>query len=191
VDLPDLRDLSERVAVLESTVAEIAKRQATQPLDLVSLMGKCRSIAADAHRLISPVESPLAENERTLLLILTDPLARTRVQMVNLSMLLEEEVEPLAGLAAAAAHPVRAHILRLLSQREMGPTEIGEAVGLEGGPLYHHLNELMAARVIHQPARARYRISSMGLQLFMTLASACRAGRKDSSHTGEETLEND
>jgi ArsR family transcriptional regulator len=84
------------------------------------------------------------------------------------------ELAGVARLLAALGHPARLALVRALlagvrtSQELQGVIESGSA-----GQLYHHLNDLMAAGVVDQAGRSRYRISgSRIVPLLVILAAA-------------------
>jgi DNA-binding transcriptional ArsR family regulator len=84
------------------------------------------------------------------------------------------ELAGVARLLAALGHPARLALVRALlagvrtSQELQGVIDSGSA-----GQLYHHLNDLIAAGVVDQAGRSRYRISgSRIVPLLVILAAA-------------------
>lgn len=72
------------------------------------------------------------------------------------------DLEPagLARLLAALGHPARLALVRALLAGERTSQELQEIIGSgSAGQLYHHLKDLIAAGVVDQAARSRYRIA--------------------------------
>lgn len=73
--------------------------------------------------------------------------------------LLESDAERMASVLAAVAHPVRMQVVLLLLRGSRTAAELAELASTASpGKLYHHLEKLLAAGVIHQPERSRYAI---------------------------------
>jgi DNA-binding transcriptional ArsR family regulator len=65
-----------------------------------------------------------------------------------------------ARLLAALGHPARLALVRALLVGERSSQELQEVIGSgSAGQLYHHLKDLLAAGVVDQAGRSRYRIS--------------------------------
>jgi ArsR family transcriptional regulator len=66
-----------------------------------------------------------------------------------------------ARLLAALGHPARLALVRALLVGERSSQELQEVIGSgSAGQLYHHLKDLLAAGVVDQAGRSRYRISA-------------------------------
>lgn len=64
--------------------------------------------------------------------------------------------------------------VRMLLSLLEGPktaSELAEEVGLEGGPLYHHLRELMLAGYVESPERGKYVLTGSGCIVTRVLAA--------------------
>jgi DNA-binding transcriptional ArsR family regulator len=91
-----------------------------------------------------------------------------------------------APVLAALGSAQRVQILQLLLWRPATTAELTAAVeGRSSGQLFHHLKELLAAGVIHQPARGTYAIGEAHVIPLLTLLSAAldvrgSAGLEDS-----------
>ncbi len=90
-----------------------------------------------------------------------------------------------ARLLAALAHPARIALVQALltgtrtSQELQGVIDSGSA-----GQLYHHLRDLMAAGVVDQGGRSRYRVaSSRVVPLLVILAAASDVARPQEYET--------
>ncbi len=71
----------------------------------------------------------------------------------------ETGADSIASLFGALANPHRIRILRELVTGPMSTGELGQRLDQpSSGQLFHHLKELLAAGVIHQPERGTYAI---------------------------------
>jgi DNA-binding transcriptional ArsR family regulator len=177
-----------RLGALENQVAALtAKSSPASPTDvLTQLHAACDRIGATL---------PLGERcltrlrDRAFVAGSTDLSGQGEVALTTLGLIIEEEDDDgLAALAAAVSHPARIRALKLLAADDRSAKDLGEAVGLEGGPLYHHLKALAGARLIVQPERSRYRISPLGINLLGRLGGLHRVARLD-GHEPDTTLD--
>ncbi len=80
------------------------------------------------------------------------------------------------GLAAALTALASGPRLRIVAELARGPVATGdlaERVGQSGtGQLFHHLKELLAAGIVHQPQRGVYAIRPAQLVPVLTIISA-------------------
>lgn len=88
-----------------------------------------------------------------------------------------------ARLLAALGHPARLALVRALLAGVRTSQELQEVIGSgSAGQLYHHLKDLMAAGVVDQAGRSRYRIASARIvPLLVILAAAGDVARPDGS----------
>ncbi|WP_205624520.1 ArsR/SmtB family transcription factor [Actinomadura flavalba] len=76
---------------------------------------------------------------------------------------------PLAAVLAAAGHPARLEVLRVLALGPRGVADLQAELGLgSAGQLYHHLKALTGAGLVEQTERAVYRLP--GRAVFPVLA---------------------
>ena len=81
---------------------------------------------------------------------------------------LEADAEQVARRASAFTPTSRARLIEtLLTQGPRTPPQLGEAVGLATGSLYHHLREIVAAGIAHVEAK-HYRLTPEGERLART-----------------------
>ncbi|GIJ49347.1 hypothetical protein Val02_62330 [Virgisporangium aliadipatigenens] len=67
--------------------------------------------------------------------------------------------EPSAGVLAALGNPTRVRIVAELLRRRLTTAELARLLDQpSSGQLFHHLKELLAAGVIHQPVRGTYAV---------------------------------
>ena len=72
------------------------------------------------------------------------------------------EHEKLARLLTGLGHPVRLKLLEELREDVRSHQDLKKAVGLQAGPLYHHLRELERSGLVRCPARNRYEATETG-----------------------------
>ena len=86
----------------------------------------------------------------------------------------ETGADAIASLFGALANPHRIRILRALVTGPLSTGELGQRLDQpSSGQLFHHLKELLAAGVIHQPERGTYAIRREdAIPLLAALSSA-------------------
>ncbi|GII91610.1 ArsR/SmtB family transcription factor [Sinosporangium siamense] len=88
------------------------------------------------------------------------------------SALLSVPAGPLAAVLAAAGHPARFQILRILLKGPLPVTELQDELGLSSpGQIYHHLKTLTAAGFVDQPERGVYRVQPKAIMPVLALAA--------------------
>ncbi len=196
-----LEALAERLAVLENEVARLKENQDAlaaappppstaasglppvggAPLgisDKGRLAAHMTDIVDWAFRYLAEKDEPIDKSANRLFLsLVVTPFQGGEAQVQSLGELLGEDAGGIAALAAAAGHPVRVRLLKLLAEGDKSSHDLAAAVDLNGGPLYHHLRELTATGLIAQPERSRYRLTRFGARLFLSLASLHRTLR--------------
>lgn len=193
--LKTLEALALRVAALEERVAGTAggggapseSGGGTVPSGLDALLegdlaAHLADVAAWAFRYVSRSKDKIDKaRNRVLLSLVVTPLSGAEAQLNTLGELLAESPDRLATLAAAAGHPARIRVLSLLAESGRSAHELGTALGLTGGPLHHHLHDLLHAGLIYRPERSRYEITPDGIRLFLSLAAMVhrRKGEKN------------
>ncbi|MBE1557727.1 ArsR/SmtB family transcription factor [Nonomuraea africana] len=87
--------------------------------------------------------------------------------------LMEQPSAQLATVLAAAGHPARFEILKLLVTGPRPIAELQAELGLASpGQLYHHLKTLTAAGLVDQPERGVYRVPPRAVFPVLALAAA-------------------
>jgi ArsR family transcriptional regulator len=87
--------------------------------------------------------------------------------------LLQGPTAPPAAVLAAAGHPARFEILRLLVTGPMPIADLQAKLALASpGQLYHHLKTLAAAGLVEQPQRGVYRVPPSAIFPVLALAAA-------------------
>jgi DNA-binding transcriptional ArsR family regulator len=80
-----------------------------------------------------------------------------------------------ANVFAALSSPARVDIVVALLGGELSTADVGSRVDSPStGQLHHHLRDLLAAGLIHQPRRGTYAIRHQHVVPILTLLSACR-----------------
>jgi len=74
-------------------------------------------------------------------------------------------------ILGSLANEHRVKILLSLLQGSKSASELAEETGLEGGPLYHHLKELMLAGYIESPERGKYVLTPRGCIVIRVVAA--------------------
>jgi hypothetical protein len=78
-----------------------------------------------------------------------------------------------AGLFSALAHPNRVRIVTELLRGRLTTAELGQRLDQpSSGQLFHHLKDLLAAGVVHQPMRGTYAVADHRVIPLLTLLSA-------------------
>jgi DNA-binding transcriptional ArsR family regulator len=78
-----------------------------------------------------------------------------------------------AGLFSALANPHRVRIVAELLQGRLATAELARRLDQpSSGQLFHHLKELLAAGVVHQPVRGTYAIAEHRVIPLLALLSA-------------------
>lgn len=180
------RDVSERLYDLEQKVEELRTivldssdpTGERRPGGEMEILAQLRDLLQDARVMLD--EEHVEEDEALLLWGMATRQGVTN-QLSSRSALLTEDRRSMARTAGALSSELRLAIMARLIDGEASSRELGESAELGGGPLYHHLRELMAAGLIRQPDRNRYRITGRGLDAFLSLASVCRRHREVSS----------
>lgn len=177
---PSVADVLRRIEALEQRVASLAPAAAESTdsaAALTDVLFRLRRMAAEDSPALPPIAGFDRIRDRVLVSAWAGP-AGSVMQVTSLGQIVAEEAdEGIAGLAEAAAHPIRVRILKLLAAAERSAKEIGETVGLEGGPLYHHLRAMIAAGLIAQPERSRYAVREGGVGLLSCLGGLHRSLR--------------
>jgi DNA-binding transcriptional ArsR family regulator len=79
----------------------------------------------------------------------------------------------LASTLAALGSPQRVQIMQLLVRGALTTAEMTERLdGPSSGQLFHHLKELLAAGLIHQPARGTYAVRHQHVVAILVVLSA-------------------
>ncbi|MEU7002492.1 helix-turn-helix domain-containing protein [Nonomuraea sp. NPDC046570] len=87
--------------------------------------------------------------------------------------LLEQPAAPIAAVLAAAGHPARFEILRLLVVEPRPIAELQAELSLASpGQLYHHLKTLSSAGLVVQPERGVYAVPPNAIFPVLALAAA-------------------
>ena len=163
-----LDDLERRVAALEASAPAMAAGEPAPLADLKALddlrrrdgprysRGRMRGAVTYAGSARLGDEEVLWAGER------------------GLAQIWDMDLAEVATLLAALGHPARLALVRALLVGERSSQELQEVIGSgSAGQLYHHLKDLLAAGVVDQAGRSRYRISaSRVVPLLVSFAAA-------------------
>jgi DNA-binding transcriptional ArsR family regulator len=113
----------------------------------------------------------------------------------GLAQIWDLDLAEVARLLAALGHPARLALVRALLVGERSSQELQEVIGSgSAGQLYHHLKDLLAAGVVDQAGRSRYRISASRivplLVIFAAAGDVARPHDPESEPSPIETEEN-
>lgn len=115
--------------------------------------------------------------------VLNEDKGAASVQITWLDAILEDDSYSVARYCQALGNEHRLNVLKALSGQNRTTSELSEAIGLEGGPLYHHLKELINARFVVQKGRSCYQLTAAGLDALLTV---CALNRRNTwEHKGE------
>ena len=168
--------LQQELSELRAIVLEGADGTTEQgPAGEMELLARFRHLLEDARIML---EQDHVEDDESLLLWGMATGQGVTNQLTTRSALLTEDRRDMAQAAGALSSEQRLAVMARLLEGEGSSRELGESAGLGGGPLYHHLRELMAAGLVSQPDRNRYRITDRGLDAFLSLAAVCRRHRE-------------
>lgn len=82
---------------------------------------------------------------------------------------------PIATVLGSLGNPARLTLLTTLITGPRSSPELQDALGDSStGQLYHHLRDLQAAGLIHQPRRGRYEIAAHTVVPLLTILAAAR-----------------
>ena len=149
-----MSDLADRVAALESRVADLERAAAGPPAGTAGEVGYQGTVDFG-----DPVNWSIG---------------------YDAAALLQLPAGPGVDVLAALGHPTRLALVRTLVQRPATATELAAAVDLSSpGQLYHHLRTLTAAEIVTASGRGSYRIAPAKLVpvLVLMLAAADVAER--------------
>lgn len=107
-------------------------------------------------------------------------------QLMWLEELLTEDPISTARFCLALSHEHRINLLKTLTEGEKTTSQLSDAVGLEGGPLYHHLKELINAKFVVLKERSVYKITPQGFDAMMTITALNRRNRYQQESKWEE-----
>ena len=80
---------------------------------------------------------------------------------LDLPALSEIDIAEAARMMAAVGHPLRLHMMILLTQNSVSATELVEQLGLgTTGAAYHHLKVLMNQGLVEQPQRGTFQLTA-------------------------------
>jgi len=148
---------------------------------------KARSTEAAGHRHPEAALMDIAEQvrahiagldhdgqERFICHCIVEGTGGASVQLTWLGAMAEDDSYSTARYCLALANEHRIRILKALAWDEKTAAQLTEGTGLEGGPLYHHLKELIAARFVRQKERSCYQITREGLDAILTVCAMNR-----------------
>jgi DNA-binding transcriptional ArsR family regulator len=162
-------DLVRRVEALEA-----AARPAAGSLELV-------------NGLLADVAAPDADHPGTVMYAGAGRIGdETIVYQMNRSWaeLTTAGASPLASGLVALASPTRVAIVQTLLRGRASKADLSAALDEpSSGQLYHHLKELMAAGLIHQPERAVYAIPAHRVVPVLALLAAAYDLAHPATHT--------
>jgi len=104
--------------------------------------------------------------------IYQDPDSGKRIWYTNtivVQELLQFPLEEVVDVISPLANIYRLKILSMLIKRDMSASEISEKLKINGGQLYHHLDELLKAHYIRKINRGHYSIDMDGWRALFTV----------------------
>ena len=163
----DLADLTERVAALEAAARPTVRPAATVTTDLDLVRSLVDGLPSDGED--GPIDGSLVYAGAG-----PGPAGTTAIQMAHSwNHLLAADPAPLAACLAALGSPVRLRIIRTLLAGSATTAQLAEALDApSAGQLFHHLKELLAVGLIHQPSRGTYAVRPAQVVSIIT-ALAC------------------
>lgn len=78
-------------------------------------------------------------------------------------------IDKVVFLLSPFSNEQRLKILLQLCEYPKSATDLTNATGLQGGQLYHHLEELMGARYIEKPYKGKYYLTDIGRWAFYNI----------------------
>lgn len=116
----------------------------------------------------------LKDKDKYICHAVIDTVGGASVQLTWLQAVKKDDSFSTASFCMALANEHRINILKALSEQELSTAQLTGFTGLEGGPLYHHIKELIKARFVHQKGRSCYQITQEGLDALLTVAALNR-----------------
>lgn len=80
------------------------------------------------------------------------------------------DTRAVAGICQALANDTRLAMLRELFPGRRSTAELMAAVGIDRGPLYHHLRDLFVQGLIAQPERGSYALTGRGVSILLAVS---------------------
>jgi DNA-binding transcriptional ArsR family regulator len=156
-----VEELAERVSRLEGHRKDSAHRDTSLVRDLLADLGGHADGEPGAGAVVYAGAGPWGEGTVALQIVR------------GWQDVLDASEDALARVMSALANPIR---IRIVGELLYGPVSTGElAERLEqpsAGQLFHHLKELLAAGIIHQPVRGTYAIGDRHVVPLLVLGSA-------------------
>jgi len=90
---------------------------------------------------------------------------------VDLESVYKVSASRIVRILSSLANENRVKILLSLLKGPKTASELSKETGLEGGPLYHHLKELMLAGYIESPERGKYVLTPRGCMTIRAIAA--------------------
>ncbi len=185
-----VKDLARRVADLEAAARNMAAPLEGREMSSIeaSAVASASDLVVSLQRLVGSTAKELdfsgigvdPGNDYLLGTAYADALGTCVSQVTSLGVIVRDEsIDGLAALASAMAHPVRVQILKELAGGEKSARDLGDTVQMEGGPLYHHLRDLLNAKLVEQPERSRYALTRGGMLLLLLVGAVHRHMRYD------------
>lgn len=177
-----MNEVAKRLGYLEREIEEL-KRQRTEvkipPLVDPSFVKEVAGVASLQCRHNKITEAMLEHMERgghpglsVLASIYQDPESGRKMWYVNtvqVQELLRFPIEEVVNVLTPLADLYRLKILSMLIKGDRTSTEIGRELNIEGGQLYHHLDQLLKNHYIERVDRGLYSIVSDGWQALLTV----------------------
>jgi DNA-binding transcriptional ArsR family regulator len=161
-----IRDLRARVASLEHDSAARPSRHPRVGPDL----GLIEALGALTEPAVGPDAPAGTVTYAGVAQLGTDTLAWQMTHAVPDLLMLDDTA--LARRLAALGSPVRLRIVRELAGGPLQVQELQERLdGPTAGQLYHHLRELLATGLVHQPRRSVYELPAGAVIPLLTLVA--------------------
>jgi len=177
-----VNEVAKRLDYLEREIEEI-KRQRTEvkipPLVDPSFVKEVAGAASVQGRHDKITEAMLEHMERgghpglsVQASIYQDPESGIKMWYVDTEQvqeLLRFPIEEVVNVLTPLADLYRLKILSMLIKGDRSSTEIGKELNIEGGQLYHHLDQLLENHYIERVDRGLYSIDSEGWRALLTV----------------------
>lgn len=182
--MSDIENILKKVNQLSEEVQELKARlpQAEQAPATVTADSDLMGIAEQIRHYLDSLG--IMEGEKYICHSVFNAEEKTAaVQVTWLGAIAEDDSLSTARYCMALGNEHRIKILKALAEGERTAALLAELVGIEGGPLYHHLKELAQAKFVQQRKRSCYQITQAGLDALLTV---CALNRRNTwEHKGE------
>lgn len=185
---PEIKHIMEKLNELSQEIADLKANQAKVTHSNTLVAEKQSTFLGLAEQTMQAVEQLNVQGKKAYInhtILKADQLVIG--QLIWLEELLTEDSISTARFCLALSHEHRVNLLKTLVCGEKTTSQLSDAVGLEGGPLYHHLKELISAKFVTQKERSVYMITQQGFDALMTITALNRRNTyQQESYWGED-----